>query len=35
MPTFEDEKLKIEVFLKQKKKMDYIKSLKSVAKIVQ
>ena len=35
MPTFEDEKLKIEMFLKQKKKMDYIKSLKSVAKVVQ
>ena len=35
MPTFEDEKLKIEIFLKQKKKMDYIKSLKSVAKVVQ
>ena len=28
MPTFEDEKLKIEMFLKQKKKMDYIKKLK-------
>ncbi len=35
MPKFEDEKLKIEMFLKQKKKMDYIKSLKSVAKVIQ
>ncbi len=35
MPKFEEERLKIEMFLKQKKKIDYIKSLKNAAKVIQ